>query len=795
MLGEDTCLLSLGSAKKRFLDGSAAIPTLGYRVQVSAAHVESEVVIPIEGMSCAACVDRVGKAIRQTAGVREAEVNLALRQARVVLDDPRRLEPVVEAIEDAGYHAAASVEAMRAGLAAQEAERAQQRESASLARRAGVALTFAAATMALPMATMQAHGSVSPALVRWALLALTVPIVTWAGRGFFVRAWAAMRHRTSDMNTLVSVGAGTAFAFSVVATIVPGVFERAGIAPVVYYESVAFIVALVLLGNALEARARARTSSAIRALIGLAPRTARVVREGRELEVDVAQVRAGDEVVVRPGERVPVDGRVVDGSSTVDESMLTGEPMPVERQRGDHVVGGTVNGPGALRVAAERVGEDTVLAHIVRLVRHAQSTRAPIQALADRVSAVFVPIVLAIALATFGVWYAIGPEPRLLHAVLAFVTVTVIACPCAMGLATPTALIVGMGRGASLGVLVKSGDALERAAAVDTIVLDKTGTVTEGRPAVIEVAMAAGAGVEASSAEETKIDEATAIALAAAVEASSEHPVASAVRDLARSRGLPPRSAQGFTMAPGGGARGTVDGHAVVVGTAEWLAAQGVDVTGLAAAATAFASRGATPVLVAVDGRGAAVLALRDRVRPGARAAVERLGRMGLRVLMLTGDRRDAAEAVAREVGIAEVRAQLAPPEKLAAIDALRTAGRRVAMVGDGINDAPALARADVGIAIGSGTDVAIEAADVALLRAGLDGVPTVVALSRRTMRTIRANLFWAFAYNVLGIPLAAGVLYPAFGLLLTPAFAAFAMAMSSVSVVLNSLRLKRFSA
>ena len=741
---------------------------------------EREVLLPIEGMSCASCVDRVGKALRRLPDVRDAEVNLALRQARVVVRDLDALGGVLEAVEDAGYHVPASVEALRAGLTAADAEKAAQREQMSLVRRTAVALVLAAASMALPMT-----GLFSGTPLRLALLALTAPVLAWSGQGFFVRAWGALKHGSANMSTLVSIGSGTAFVYSLVVTIAPQRFERRGLVPDVYYESASFIIGLVLLGNALEARARTRTSFAIRALVGLAPRTARIVRNGREEDVDVAQVRAGDEVIVRPGERVPVDGRVEDGESDVDESMLTGEPLPAHKRAGERVVGGTVNGQGALRLRAERVGEDTVLAQIVRLVRHAQSTRAPVQALADRISAVFVPMVLVVAAAAFVIWWLVGPEPRLLHGIIAFVTVSVIACPCAMGLATPTALVVGMGRGAALGVLIKSGDALERAAGVDTVVVDKTGTVTEGKPALGEVRIADGAG----------LDEAAALALAAAVEASSEHPLATAVVAAARERGRPVGRATDFVAVPGGGARGHVDGHAVAIGAERWLTSEGVDVGALAGAAAQVAGSGATPLVLAVDGRAVAVLAVRDRVRKGAAEAIARLGRLGLRVVMLTGDRREAAESIAHEVGIADVRAELSPSGKLEVIDALRAEGRKVAMVGDGINDAPALARADVGVAVGSGTDVAIEAADVALLRAGLEGVPTVLHLARRTMGTIRANLFWAFAYNTLGIPVAAGALYPAFGILLSPVFAAFAMAMSSVSVVTNSLRLRRFVA
>jgi Cu+-exporting ATPase len=737
-----------------------------------------EVFIPVEGMHCASCVARMDKALRAVPGVREADVNLVLRQARVVVDAPERLDDVVRAIGGAGFKSAASAETLRAGLASQALQASEERERTALTTRAAVALPVAFATMGLSMSPL---GRALPAAaLHWTLLLLSSIVVLWAGQFFFTRAWAALRRGSADMNVLVALGSGTALLFAAAATASPALFAGRGVDPESFYESSVFIVALVLLGNALEARARFRTSSAIRALLGLAPRTASVVRDGAEIQVDVAQVRHGDVVRVRPGERVPVDGVVVQGASAVDESMLTGESLPVDKGPGDRVAGGTLNRSGALEVRADRIGEETVLASIVRLVRHAQTTRAPIQALADRVSAVFVPVVVAIALASFLVWLALGPEPRLLHAIVAFVAVAVIACPCAMGLATPTALVVGMGRAASLGALVKSGEALERTSSVDTVALDKTGTLTEGRPVIAEVSLARGG---------TPLDERTMLMLAAGVEACSEHPLAVAVVEAARERGAEPPRAEGFLSTPGGGARGRVDGHDVLVGSARWLEEQGVDVSTVATASEG----GSTALVVAVDGRLVGVLSARDRVRQGAREAVSKLRAMGVRVVLMTGDRKGPAQAVAREVGIDEVLAELTPEGKLEAIDELRRAGRTVAMVGDGVNDAPALARANVGMAMGSGTDVAIETADVVLLRSGIAGVPMVLGLARRTMRTIRENLAWAFGYNTLGIPIAAGVLYPAFGVILPPSFAALAMALSSVSVVVNSLRLKRF--
>ncbi|HYW07893.1 MAG TPA: copper-translocating P-type ATPase, partial [Longimicrobium sp.] len=624
---------------------------------------------------------------------------------------------------------------------------------------------------------------VPAAALSYGLLALTLGVMAWAGRHFYTRAWAAFRHHSADMNTLVAVGTGAAFLYSVVATVAPRFFLARGVNPDVYYEAVAFIIALILMGNALEARAKRQTSSALRALVQLQPKTARIVRDGAEADVPVDEVRAGDLVLVRPGERIPVDGEVVDGSSAVDESMLTGESLPVPKAAGDRVIGATINRTGSFSYRATTLGSDSVLARIVRLMRDAQGTRAPIQRLADRISAVFVPVVLQIAIVTFVAWYVASGSG--VKAFAAAVAVLIIACPCAMGLAVPTAVMVATGKGAELGVLIKGGEALQRAGDVQVVVLDKTGTITEGRPTVTElVAASAWAGRE---------DEL--LRLVASLEARSEHPLADAIVRRAADAGLALAAVQGFDSLTGRGAVGTVAGHALAVGNAALMADRGIDALPLTAAAERWAGEAQTPVFVEVDGALAGVLAVADPIRASSREAISALRRMGLHVVMLTGDNARTAEAVAARAGVDRVVAGVLPEGKVDEIRRIQESGQVVAMVGDGINDAPALARADVGIAIGTGTDIAVEASDVTLMRGDLRSVTAAIALSRRTMRTMKQNLFWAFFYNVVGIPIAAGALYPAFGLLLSPILASAAMAFSSVSVVANSLRLRRFRA
>lgn len=668
-------------------------------------------------------------------------------------------------------------------------------ELADMTRRLWVAAVLAALVVVLEMGSHLVpalHGLVPPAASAWVQLVLATPVVLWAGWPFLRRGWTSVRTRSLNMFTLIALGVGVAWGASVVATVAPGAFppelRGEGGRPDVYFEPAAVIVALVLVGQVLELRARERTSGAVRALLGLAPPTALRVTPrtacghgGEEVEVPLEEVAVGDLLRVRPGERVPVDGVVVEGSASVDESMVTGEPMPVTKDVGDAVVGGTTASGGGFVVRAEGVGRDTVLARIVASVQEAQRSKAPVQRVADRVSAVFVPVVVAVALAAFLVWALAGPEPRLPHALVVAVSVLIIACPCALGLATPMSIGVGVGRGAQLGVLVRDAEALERLQRVDVVVLDKTGTLTEGRPSAELVATAA------------SLDDDDVLRWAAAAERGSEHPLGRAVVQAAVERGLEVPRAEGFAAPAGRGVRARVEGRRVLVGSPAFLVEEGVQAAGaFADRVEALRSEGGTAVLVAVDGAAAGLLAVRDRVRESTAGALRALRAQGLELVMITGDARGTAEAVARQLGVERVEAEVRPEDKAAAVASLRAEGRVVAMVGDGVNDAPALAAADVGVAMGSGTDVAVEGAGVVLLHSDLQALVRARALSRATMRNIRQNLAFAFAYNGLGIPLAAGVLYPATGVLLTPEAAAAAMALSSVSVIANALRLRR---
>jgi heavy metal translocating P-type ATPase len=667
------------------------------------------------------------------------------------------------------------------------AEAEPNHELADMTRRfwIGLALTIPVFLLEMGSHLVPAlHHIVPPGVSAWVQFAFATPVVLWAGWPFFVRGWASVRTRNLNMFTLIAMGTGVAYAYSVAALLAPGLFPEAFRGPdgsvAVYFEAAAVITVLVLLGQVLELRARDRTSGAIRALMGLAPKTARRVREdGSDEEVAIDEIAVGDLIRVRPGEKVAVDGEVVDGRSAVDESMVTGESMPVTKSVGDRVTGGTVNQSGGLAVRATQVGKDTTLARIVQMVSAAQRSRAPIQRLADAVSGWFVPAVIAVAVLAFAAWAAFGPAPSYAYGLVAAVSVLIIACPCALGLATPMSIMVGVGKGAGLGVLVRDAEALERLEKIDTVVVDKTGTLTEGKPSVTAVEAAEG------------FDEADLLRLAAAVERSSEHPLGAAVVAAAKDRGLALPQVSEFEAPSGKGVSGRVDGRAVALGNAGFLEGRGVDLSALKGRADELRRDGATAIFVTVDRRPAGVIAIADPIKPTTAEAIRSLKQAGLRVVMLTGDNRTTAEAVARRLGIDEVHADVLPERKHEAVEELKREGRVVAMAGDGVNDAPALAAADVGIAMGAGADVAIESAGVTLMRGDLRGVAQAIALSRATMSNIRQNLVLAFVYNAAGVPLAAGVLYPAFGLLLSPIVAAAAMALSSVSVIGNALRLR----
>ena len=733
------------------------------------------------------------------AGVAGASFNLATMEVGVeYVPGATDAAQIRRAVEEFGYRVReVGAEGGDAGAEEQEAE-ARDAEYRDLRLKFFVAAVLSAPVLVVAMA----HGRIGflnfPG-VNWLQLALATPVVLYCGAQFYRGAWAAFRHRAADMNTLIAVGTGAAYLYSVAATVAPNFFAgAAGIDPMagmagmsgapavpVYFEAASVIIALILLGRMLESRAKGRTSDAIRRLVGLQARTARVVRGGRETDIAVEEVVAGDIVIVRPGEKIPVDGEVTEGASAVDESMLTGESLPVEKTPGAEVFGATINKTGSFRFRATKVGRDTALQQIVKLVQEAQGSKAPVARLADVISGIFTPVVICVAVATFVVWFVAAPEGvRFTTALVNFVAVLIIACPCALGLATPTAIMVGTGRGAEQGVLIKGGEALETAHKLQTIVLDKTGTITAGEPVLTDV-------VAAGWLAEDEL-----LRLAAAAERASEHPLGEAVARGAQARGLALSRVSDFNAVAGHGVEAEVEGRKLLVGNARLMRERGVALEGFEARAEELSARGKTPMYAAVDGRLAGLFAVADSVKPGSKEAVAALKRMGLEVLMMTGDNRRTAEAVAAEVGIERVLSEVLPEGKAGEIKRLqREEGRVVGMVGDGINDAPALAQADVGISIGTGTDVAIEASDITLIRGDLRGVAAAVALSRATMRTIRQNLFWAFVYNALGIPVAAGLLYPLTGWLLSPVIASAAMSLSSVSVVANSLRLRRFRA
>jgi len=745
-----------------------------------------EAVLPIEGMTCASCVRRVERALTKVPGVSAANVNLATEKASVAYD-PALVDQtqLVAAVETAGYKVGSSplapIAPSTTSAVAREAEpidersRERDREIAGLKRKSLVSLAIGLVMMALMYVPLPvAMTDLAPLL----LIAATV-VQFWAGGVFYRAAWAAAKHGGTNMNTLVAVGTSAAYGYSAFVTLWPDLAARWGFEYHLYYESAVIIIALILMGRWLEARAKKRTGEAIKALMGLQAKTARVIRDGQEHDVPLDQVVVGDLVRVRPGEKVPVDGVVTEGRSALDESMLTGESLPVEKGPGDAVIGATLNKTGGFVFRATKVGRDTTLSQIVRLVEAAQGSKAPMQKLADTISSYFVPVVLVLAALTFGAWLLFGPS--LTFALTAAIAVLVIACPCALGLAAPTAIMVGTGKAAEHGILVRGGEALEQARRINAIVLDKTGTLTRGKPAVTGIVPTNG------------VPERQLLRLAAAAEVGSEHPLGEAIVARAKELGLDLPKAEGFASVTGKGIQARVDGQEVVLGNRALMADAGIPLNGLEERAQELARGGATPMYVAVGGEGAGLVAVADTLKPESREAVDQLKALGLEVWMLTGDNRATAEAIAREVGIEHVLAEVLPEEKAAKVAELQGQGKVVAMVGDGINDAPALAQADLGIAIGTGTDVAMAASDVTLIGGDLRTIVTAIALSRKTVGTIKQGLFWAFAYNVALIPVAMGALYFAFGVLLNPVIAAAAMAMSSVSVVTNALRLRGF--
>ena len=747
----------------------------------------------IEGMTCASCSNFVEKALSRTPGVQRATVNLASEKATIeFLPDQIDRAGLKAAVEQAGYSVHEANPAVAANVLASDEELDARKAAAyeSLKRRFQVAVGLAIVVMGLSMLMLwpSMMSRVSMPVLNYVLLALTLPVLLYSGREFYVSAWNGFRHRTASMDTLIAVGTGAAFLYSLAATLIPGWFRQHGIMPEVYYDTTATIIALILLGKVLESRAKSKTSAAIKALMGLQAKTARVVRGGQEIDVPIEQVLVGDEVLVRPGEKVATDGMILTGSSAVDESMLTGESLPVEKKEGDNVFGATLNKTGSFRFRVSKVGAETMLAQIVKLVEEAQGSRAPIQQLADKVSAVFVPVVIMIAIATFVLWFDFAPEAsRVPLALVNFVAVLIIACPCALGLATPTAIMVGTGKGAEHGVLIRNAEALEKAEKVTTVLLDKTGTITRGEPAVTDFLPTNG---------DTP---AHLLPLLAAVERQSEHPLAEAVVRYADAQaavvGGAPLTATAFQAYEGRGAGATVDGQLILLGNRRLLSEHNVVLSSeTEQAADQLLSQAKTVLYAAIGGQVAALIGVADTVRESSLAAIQALQADGIEVVMMTGDNQQTAAKVAGQVGIKRFFAEVLPADKANKVKELQAEGRVVAMVGDGINDAPALAQADIGLAMGGGTDVAMEAAGITLMRSDLQGVVTAIDLSRQTMRTIKQNLFFAFVYNTLGIPIAAGLLYPFTGWLLSPMIAAAAMALSSVSVLTNSLRLRSFA-
>lgn len=762
-----------------------AIRSAGYAVGTARMR------IPIKSMHCASCVTRIELALRMTPGILSAQASLGTGAVDVEYQpEAVSFERLRKAIESSGHkiadRSAAEIEAA-IGEDTDPEDAAQESEYRTLMRKFWFAAAVSVPVMALSypdlvpgLSDWMPMGSETRRVV-WGMLGLlTLPVLAWSGSQFYVGMWQALKHRSANMHTLIAIGISAAFLYSAIAVLFPGIFPQQALAEV-FWDVSTVVVALVVLGLALEIKAKGRTSEAIRKLIRLQAKTARVLRDGKEIDIPVEEVVVGDVVLVRPGEKIPVDGLLTEGSSAVDESMITGESMPVEKHIGDDVIGSTLNKTGSFRFRATKVGKDTALASIIRMVKDAQGSKAPIQRVVDIVSGYFVPTVIILAILAFVAWYLFGPEPRVIYATIVLVTTLIIACPCALGLATPTSLTVGIGKGAENGILIRSGDALQAAERLDAIILDKTGTITRGEPTLTDVVPAIG------------LDEGEVLRLAASLERGSEHPLGEAIVRGATESGIALADATDFAAVPGHGVSGRIDAREVLLGNAKLMRERNIGIEPLIADWERLAGEGKTPMYIAVDGKAAGLVAVADTVKPDSRDAIDILKRLGIEVVMLTGDNQRTADAIAREVGLDRVLAEVLPDDKAHEVRKLQLEGKTVGMVGDGINDAPALAQADVGFAIGTGTDVAIEASDVTLIKGSLVGVVTAIEISRATMRNVRQNLVGAFGYNVLGIPVAMGLLYPLFGLLLSPLVAAAAMAFSSVTVVSNANRLRFF--
>jgi len=776
-LATETASILYDPAKTVPLHITKAIQDLGFGIK------KGEIVLPIQGMSCASCVNRVETSLNQIPGVIQAHVNLTLQNATIEITPGKvTVKDVTREIEALGY----KVPHIEEGPGIDKEKLLRGKEIKNLQRKFIAGLIFI-----IPIFVLMSwdHLGLSPL---WELskktnfilqFFLETPVQFWIGWQFYQGAWATLKHKTTDMNTLIAIGTSAAYGYSVLATFFPNLFAAQGIAPEVYFDTAGVIIVIILLGRLLEARAKGRTSEAIKTLLGLQPKTAIIIREEQELEISVEDVQIGDIVIVRPGEKIPVDGMVVEGTSSVDESMVSGEAIPVEKKINNEVIGATINKTGTFKFKATKVGKETMLAQIIKLVEDAQGSRPPIARLADRIASYFVPAVMGIALLTFIVWFFFGPEPALTYALLNFVAVMIIACPCALGLATPTSIMVGTGKGAEMGVLIRTGDALENAHKLTTIVLDKTGTITRGAPSVTDIIP-----TEGFNNEEI-------LSLAASAEKFSEHPLAEAILNKTKDLKLTIADAAHFQAFPGQGIAAEIQGKEVILGNAHFMASKGIALKGMQTKSELLSGEGKTPMFIVVQGKIAGIIVVADIVKPESQKVIAALRDQGHEVIMITGDSRRTAEAIAHEVTIDRVLAEVLPKDKANEVKKLQAEGKIVGMVGDGINDAPALAQADIGIALGTGTDVAIESADITLISGDLRGVVTAIALSKATIRNIKQNLFWAFAYNSILIPVAAGALFPFFKILLSPIFAAAAMALSSVTVVSNALRLRKFRA